>query len=270
MDTIRRPAVAGTFYPGRAPALRRQLESLIVPDPQPHHCLGCIAPHAGYVYSGPVAGKLYGHLELPRRIVVLGPNHTGAGAAVSVAPETSWQTPLGEVPIDDRLRHAVFNRIAGIEAEPRAHSREHSIEVQLPFLQVRRPDLTVLPVTLMHLDLPGCIALGEAIADAVLSTDEPAALVASSDMTHYEPDAAARERDRLAIEAALTMEPATLYETVHRHGITMCGVVPATVMLAALRALGAQSGHLVAYQTSGETSGDRSAVVGYAGICFPR
>ncbi len=270
MESIRPPAVAGTFYPGTEHALRHQLESLIVADPHPHHCLGCIAPHAGYIYSGPVAGRLYGHLEFPRRIVVLGPNHTGSGAAVSVAPEASWWTPLGEVPVDDALRRALIDRVAGIEAEPRAHRREHSLEVQLPFLQIRRPDLTVLPVVLMHLDLASCVALGEAIADAILAAGEPVALVASSDMTHYEPDAAARERDRLAIEAALSMDPATLYETVHRHGITMCGVVPATVMLAALRILGCERGHLVAYQTSGDASGDHSAVVGYAGICFPR
>jgi len=271
METrVRQPAVAGMFYPGTEAALRSQLTALIVPDPAPHACLGCIAPHAGYVYSGPVAGRLYGHVELPRRVVVLGPNHTGAGAPVSVAPEDAWWTPLGEVPVDGTLRRELLARLGGVTAEPAAHRREHSLEVQLPFILARRPDAVVLPVTLMHLELEDAVVLGEALASAIETAGEPVAIVASSDMTHYEPDAVARERDRLAIEAALTLDPRVLYETVHRHGITMCGVVPATVMLAAVRRLGASSAHLVEYMTSGDTSGDRSSVVGYAGICVPR
>jgi AmmeMemoRadiSam system protein B len=268
-EAVRQPVVAGMFYPGTEHALRRQLESLIVFDPNPHQCLGCIAPHAGYVYSGQVAGRLYGHLVLPRRIIVLGPNHTGGGVPISVAPEPAWGTPLGDVPIDQDLRRGVLDQVPAARSESGAHRREHSIEVQLPFLKLRRPDLTVLPVVLAHLDLDDCLSLGEALATVVVQSDEPVAIVASSDMTHYEPDAEARERDALAIEAVLSMNPGQLFETVHRHRITMCGVVPATVLLAALRILGAESGHLQAYQTSGDTSGDRSAVVGYAGVCFP-
>lgn len=268
-ETVRQPVVAGMFYPGTEHALRSQLESLIVLDPDPHQCRGCIAPHAGYVYSGPVAGRLYGHVELPRRIVVLGPNHTGSGAVVSVAPESAWETPLGEVPIDVDLRRRLLDRVPAAQSETGAHRREHSIEVQLPFLKVRRPDLSVLPVVLAHFDLDDCLSLGEALATVIVQSDEPVAIVASSDMTHYEPDAQARGRDALAIEAALSMNPGQLFETVHRHRITMCGVVPATVLLAALGILGADGGHLQAYQTSGDTSGDRSSVVGYAGLCFP-
>ncbi len=268
-EAVRQPVVAGMFYPGTEHALRRQLESLIVPDPDPHRCLGCIAPHAGYVYSGPVAGELYGHVELSRRVIVLGPNHTGSGAVVSVAPESAWETPLGEVPIDEDLRRDLLDRVPAAHCETGAHRREHSIEVQLPFLKFRRPDLTFLPVVLAHLDLGDCLSLGETLAAVIADTGESVTIVASSDMTHYEPDAAARERDALAIEAALSLDPSRLYQTVHRHRITMCGVVPATVLLAALRILGAERGHLQAYQTSGDTSGDRSAVVGYAGVCFP-
>ncbi len=271
METrIRQPAVAGMFYPGSREVLREAVESLIVPDPEPHVCLGCISPHAGYVYSGPVAGRLFGHLSLPRRVVVLGPNHTGAGAPVSVAPEDAWWTPLGEVPVDKALREALLVRLGGAAAEPAAHRREHSIEVQLPFVLARRPDAVVLPVTLMHLGLEDAVTFGEALAAAIEDAREPVAIVASSDMTHYEPDPVAREQDRLAIQAALTLDPGTLYRTVHDHGITMCGVVPATAMLAAVRRLGAASAHLVDYMTSGDTSGDRSSVVGYAGICVPR
>ena len=266
---VRTPAVAGLFYPGTGAALRAHLESLIVPDPEPHRCLGCIAPHAGYVYSGPVAGRLYGHVTLPRRIVVLGPNHTGAGAPVSAAPEAAWWTPLGEVPVDAELREAFLARFPAAAAEPAAHRREHSIEVQLPFIVARRPDATVLPVTVMPLGLDDAVALGEALAGAIEELGEPVAVIASSDMTHYEPEPVARERDRLAVEAALTLDPVTLHRTVHGHGITMCGVTPATVMLSAVRRLGARSAHLVDYGTSADASGDRSSVVGYAGICIP-
>ncbi len=266
----RPPAVAGMFYPGTAAGLERQLASLIVPDPEPHPCAGCVAPHAGYVYSGPVAGRLYGHVDLPRRVVVLGPNHTGQGAPVSVAPEAAWATPMGEVPVDAELRERLLAALPGATAEPWAHRREHSIEVQLPFLLARRPDLAVVPICLAHLGLEECLALGEALGRELAALDEPAAVVASSDMTHYEPDPVARQRDRLAIEAALTGDPGELYDTVHRHRISMCGVIPATVMLAAARRLGGTAPHLVDYMTSGDTSGDRSAVVGYAGICVPR
>jgi len=268
-EVVRPPAVAGMFYPGTSGRLRRDLAALVVPDREPHRCVGCVAPHAGYVYSGAVAGRLYGHLELPRRVVVLGPNHTGRGAPVSVAPERAWATPLGEVPVDGELRERLLEALPGAVAEPWAHRREHSIEVQLPFLLVRRPDVTVVPVCLAHLDLEACLELGEALGRALAALGEPVAVVASSDMTHYEPDPVARERDRLAIEAAATGDPGQLYAVVHRHRISMCGVIPATVMLAAVRPLGAGQPHLVDYMTSGDTSGDRSAVVGYAGICVP-
>lgn len=266
--SVREPSVAGAFYPMVAADLERELEALVVTPPERHPLLACVSPHAGYVYSGGVAGKLFGHLELPRRVVVLGPNHTGAGMPVAVAPHRQWSTPLGPQKVDRDLAERLVRHYPAAEFDDRAHWREHSIEVQLPFLVKRRPDIEVLPVCLQHLSADECLRLGEALADIVMTVGEPVGVVASSDMTHYQPDAIARQLDRLAIDAALQRDPRMLYDTVHREGITMCGVVPATVAIEAANRLGASDAHLVAYATSGEVSGDVSAVVGYAGICI--
>jgi MEMO1 family protein len=267
---VRQPAVAGVFYPASPASLGSMVERLTVEATTRHDLLACIAPHAGYVYSGSVAGKMYGHLRLPRRVVLLGPNHTGLGAAIAVAPEASWHTPLGDPPLDRELGNALIGAFPDAREDAAAHLREHALEVHLPFLQMGRPDVVVLPICLGHLSLATCEALGGALAEVIRGAGEPVGIVASSDMTHYEPDEVARDRDRLAIDAALGLDPRRLYETVHAHRITMCGVVPATVAIAAARVLGATGAHLVDYATSGDVSGDRSSVVGYAGICFHR
>ena len=264
---LREPAVAGAFYPGLASALERELRSLVRESPDRHDLLACVAPHAGYVYSGGVAGELYGHLNVPRRVVVLGPNHTGIGTAVSVAPHSSWRTPMGDQPVDRELARLLVERYPDAVFDAGAHEREHALEVQLPFLIARRPDVEILPVCLAHLSIDACLQLGHALAGLVRELGE-IGIVASSDMSHYLPDKKARELDRLAIDAVVSLSPHTLYETVHGHGITMCGVVPATVALAAASELGATAAHLVAYATSGDVNNDRSAVVGYAGICI--
>ena len=266
----REPVVAGTFYPRAAAALEDSLRHLIDLQEARHELLACIAPHAGYVYSGGVAGKLYGHLEVPRTVILMGPNHTGAGAPVAVAPHDRWRTPLGKVPIATALARRLVDRAYMATFDPHAHAREHSLEVQLPFLLARRPDLEVVPVCLAHLRLEDCLDLGRILAKIVKDTAEPIGIVASSDMSHYLPEEEATRLDHLAIDAALARDPAELYETVHRLGITMCGVVPATVALAAANELGAKEAHLVAYATSGDASGDRHAVVGYAGVCIHR
>ena len=266
--TLREPAVAGAFYPGTASALQRELEQLIEIQEDRHELLACVAPHAGYVYSGAVAGKLYGHLDVPRRVVVLGPNHTGAGAQVAVAPHQRWRTPFGEQPLDTALARQLVERFPAAEFDDSAHWREHSLEVQLPFLLARNPDVELSAVCLGHLSLDQCLDLGRVLAQLITDLGEPVGIVASSDMSHYLPEDRARTHDRRAIDDALTLDPARLYETVHTEGITMCGVVPATVAIEAANRLGATNAHLVAYATSGDVSGDRSAVVGYAGMCI--
>lgn len=264
----RDPVVAGMFYPAGADALSREVGRYLQDDAEHHDLLGCVAPHAGYIYSGPVAGRLFGHLTIPARVVILGPNHTGLGRPVAVAPHAFWRTPLGIDPVDRDLATLLAEEFPFAEADDAGHRREHSVEVQLPFLRAKRPDVKILPICLQHLSLDHCLNLGRALARAIERIGEPVGIVASSDMSHYEPDTQARKHDRLAIDAALTLDPVALYDTVHSHSISMCGVIPATVMLASGRRLGVSSGHLVEYATSGDTSGDRSAVVGYAGMCF--
>lgn len=268
--TLREPTVAGTFYPGTAAELERELRRLIEVREDRHKLLACIAPHAGYIYSGGVAGALYGHLDVPRKVVVLGPNHTGVGAPIAVAPHERWRTPVGKLVVDTALARKFVDRAYGATFDPQAHHREHSLEVQLPFLLARRPDLEIVPICLAHLQLEDCLDLAQALVRLIRDCNEDIGIVASSDMSHYLPDADARRLDHMAIDAAVARDPVALYETVHREGITMCGVVPATVALAAANELGAGGAHLAAYETSGEVSGDKSAVVGYAGICIHR
>ncbi len=268
--TTRQPAVAGVFYPKQRPELESTLYSLVPEEAAHHELLACISPHAGYIYSGRVAGQLFAHLTIPGRVIVLGPNHTGVGARVAVAPHACWDTPLGEQPVDAEFARRLVDAFPGAEFDPHAHLREHSIEVQLPFLMRRRPDLRVVPVVVKHLSLAECLDLGKVLAELISGLDEPVGIVASSDMSHYQPDETARTLDHLAIDAVLARDPAGLFETVHREGISMCGVIPATVALSAANDLGAVDAHLVAYATSGDVSGDYSAVVGYAGVCIHR
>jgi AmmeMemoRadiSam system protein B len=260
----RDPAVAGSFYPGRRATLERDVAALLAlpAGAAPTAATGVVAPHAGYVYSGAVAGATYARVAVPARAVVLCPNHTGLGARVSLWPGGAWRTPLGDVPVDAELT-AALSACPLVEEDRAAHRREHAAEVQLPFLQALRPDVRVAVLCLGPLSGVEAERLGEAIA-GVLRTI-PALLVASSDMSHYVAAAQARRLDRLAIERILALDAAGLHRVVHEEGISMCGVVPVTVMLAAARALGARAAELVRYATSGDVTGDDRSVVGYAG-----
>jgi AmmeMemoRadiSam system protein B len=269
-QNIRQPAVAGVFYPDDEEDLQRLVSELVDVVPRRHPLLVCLAPHAGYVYSGAVAGRVYGHLDVPRKVLVLGPNHTGYGAPVSVASQAAWSTPLGEVSVDQDLAEEVLEAFPAAERESQAHWREHSIEVQLPFLKARQESVSVLPICLKHLALDECLALGRAIGRVAAAQAEPVGVVVSTDMSHSETEAVARELDGVAIDAVLSLDPENLYRTVHERRISMCGVIPATVALAAAADLGPIEGHRVAYATSADVSGDKSSVVGYAGVCVHR
>jgi AmmeMemoRadiSam system protein B len=266
----REPAVAGAFYPGSESELQNQLQGLVSVQEMRHQLLACIAPHAGYIYSGSVAGTLFGHLDVPRRVVILGPNHTGMGGAMAVASHPKWRTPLGDVAVDLEFSRMLIESHQPAAFDDIAHRQEHSLEVQLPLLLARQPELQFVPICLGHLSLDDCLELGLSIARLISGIGKTVGIVASSDMSHYLPDGEARTQDRMAIDAALARDPEALYKTVRSNGITMCGVVPATVALAAANQLGASDAHLVAYATSGDVSGDRSAVVGYAGMCIHR
>mgnify|MGYP006299897603 CR=1 FL=1 len=268
--SVRAPVVAGSFYPGDREHIERELDRHLSTAEELHPLLACIAPHAGWMYSGGVAGSLFGHLEMPRRVVLLGPNHTGIGASVAVSPHSQWDSPAGPVPVDRELATRLVDASSPATADDRAHRREHSLEVLTPFLLGRRSDVCILPICVKHLPLETCLEIGTTLAAVIEEVGEPVGIVASSDMSHYQPDETARRLDRMAIDAALTLDAERLYETVHAHDISMCGVIPATIALAAAVKLGATGAHLVTYATSGDVSGDRTAVVGYAGICVHR
>jgi AmmeMemoRadiSam system protein B len=260
---FREPAVAGRFYPGSPARLAAEVEGFLRPGGARVAAPGLLAPHAGYMYSGAIAGEVYRKVEIPPRVIVLGPNHTGLGAAASLWPGGIWRTPLGEVPIDDGLTDALL-AAPGVELDDQAHLHEHSLEVQLPFLQAGRPEVAIAALCLGPPSLAACEALGVALGKAAAAAG--ALVVASSDMSHYVSAATAKEKDQLAIDRMLALDPAGLYEVVRRERISMCGMVPATVMLVAAREMGANHAELVRYGHSGEASGDLDQVVGYAAI----
>ena len=265
----RRPVVAGQFYPGSARALdaevRRYLDAAPAqPDAAP--TLLAMVPHAGYVFSGGVAGLTLGQARLADTLLLLGPNHTGQGRALAVWPDGSWTTPLGPVPVDGELAAAFLAGESRLAADPAAHLQEHSLEVVLPFLQVLNPRVSIVPVAVAEHSLPALEAVARSLAAAILAAGRPVGVVVSSDMSHYVTHEQAKERDGLALQAMLDLEPARLYEVVRRHGISMCGVLPMTLGLALARALGATTARLAAYATSGQVSGDFRRVVGYAGV----
>ncbi|OGW38656.1 MAG: AmmeMemoRadiSam system protein B [Nitrospirae bacterium GWD2_57_9] len=263
---LRQPAVAGHFYRGTAEGLKQQVEQFIIPTALKRKALGILSPHAGLMYSGSVAGALYSNVDLPDRIVLIGPNHTGLGAPVSVMTEGSWETPLGRVPIDAKLAGSLLSRSPHIHDDALAHLREHSLEVQLPFIQYFKKQFTIVPVQMLDTRYETCLALGQAVAGAIAESGEPVLIVASSDMSHYEQAAAAREKDFRAINHILNLDPEGLYSSIREYGITMCGYGPAVAMLAASKKLGAAKAELVKYANSGDVSGDYDQVVGYAGI----
>ena len=264
-SAVRTPAVAGRFYPGRADELLREVRKFTSPAIAGRvAAIGCVAPHAGYIYSGGVAGAVYSRVEIPERCVILCPNHTGKGRALAIMASTTWQTPLGEVAADAELSTLLLRRFPALQEDSAAHRGEHAIEVQLPFLQALQPKLRIVPTAVGTSDFDVLRGLGEALADAI--ADEKVLIIASSDMNHYESDAITRVKDRKAIDCVLALDARGLWEVVMNEDISMCGFGPTVVMLTAANLLGATSATLIKYATSGEVSGDYESVVGYAGI----
>ena len=262
----RRPAVAGTFYAGTARRLPEQVKAFLPAGVPRQRVVGAVAPHAGFLYSGRVAGEGYARIEPPATLVILGPNHTGLGAGAAIVCEGTWTTPLGEVRIDRDLARAIVDVSDTLEEDALAHRDEHSIEVQLPFLQMLMPEAAFVPICLMGQGPALCRDVGRAVAEGVRRTGRSAVIVASTDMSHYVPRAVAERKDRLAIAAIEALDADGLLAVVRREGISMCGSVPTAAAMVAARALGATRGDLVRYATSGEVSGDDRQVVGYAGI----
>lgn len=265
---VRHPSVAGRFYPSDASELDEQVRGYLSPDAwqKPMRAMGCIAPHAGYVYSGHVAGAVFAGLEIPPLCLVLCPNHTGVGRAISIMSEGEWETPLGSVSIDSAFATSLKERCQLLDEDSTAHRSEHAIEVELPFLETLQPELRFVPIALGTGRFEALEQLGLAIGDVILDNPAQVLIVASSDMNHYEPDAITRVKDQSAIEAILALDARALYDIVTQQHVSMCGFGPAVAMLTAAERLGAKSAKLIKYATSGDTSGDRDTVVGYAGI----
>jgi AmmeMemoRadiSam system protein B len=266
LEAVRHPAVAGRFYPRDRDELIGNLQSYLASPGQAQPAIGCVAPHAGYIYSGPVAGAVYASIDVPRCCLVLCPNHTGRGTPLSIMSTGMWETPLGSVHIDSELAETLKDQFPMLSEDAEAHRGEHAIEVQLPFLQQKRPHLTFVPIALGTGDFETLERLGEAVGEVLKAQDEHVLIVASSDMNHYESDQITRIKDQKAIERVLALDARGLFEVVKREEVSMCGFGPSIVMLTAARRLGATSAELIRYATSGDVSGDRDTVVGYAGM----
>lgn len=268
----RATAVAGLFYP-EDPAALADLVARLVPSLPSTPRLALLAPHAGYVYSGALAGRLFAMTEVPAHVVVLAPNHTGRGARAALTTRGVFALPGDEVAIDEELGARLLG-CAGLVEDATAHVGEHAIEVELPLLRARRPDFKLTPIVLGPLTAGECVALGEALVNVSRDLglepggggDRGLLVVASSDMNHYLPEARTRELDGLALEPLLALDPERLHHTVSARRLTMCGVMPATVMLAYARSLGARAAELIGYATSGDAFGERERVVGYAAV----
>lgn len=268
-SAVRLPAVDGRFYASEPRLLARDVERLLGPpgaDSRPAlRARAVVVPHAGYVYSGAIAGATFGRVAIPEYVVLLGPNHTGLGARRALWSRGAWRTPLGDLPIAEQLADELA-REAGLEHDRAAHLHEHSIEVELPFLVRRRPDVRIVPVCLGMHDADECRELGRAIARGIENSGRDVLLVASTDMSHYLDAETARACDHQALTPLLALDPDALHRTVVGRAISMCGFVPTCVVLSAARELGASAAELVRYGNSGETSGDFTRVVGYAGV----
>jgi len=264
---LRQAAVAGQFYSADPVLLRRQILEL-TPAAASRQALGIVSPHAGYLYSGAIAAATFARVTIPNRVVIIGPNHHGFGHPAAIYADGSWETPLGAVRVDADFAGRLLQRCPQTGADSAAHRFEHSLEVQIPFLQVRNPGARIVPVCLGHLPLAELLELGEGLAALVAADPRPTLVVASSDMTHYETGEVARGKDQLAIDRILALDPEGLYRTVRERRISMCGVLPTVVLLAAARVLGTAGAELIRYGNSGDVTGDQQEVVGYAGLAI--
>jgi AmmeMemoRadiSam system protein B len=265
---IRKPAVAGQFYQSSAFSLKKQVEALIDKKAIKTDAIACMVPHAGYMYSGSVAGLTISSINIKDRVMLLGPNHSGFGHEFSIMTEGVWQTPMGEVTIDASFAKKLVSGSRFLKDDPLAHLSEHSLEVELPFLQYFKTDFKIIPITFLSNNIKALQEIGKEIADTIkeLKLEDSLTIVASSDMTHYEPQSVAQKKDKAAIEAILELNEEKLMNTIAEFNISMCGYAPVVTMLALARALGAKKTKLIKYQTSGDTTGDYDSVVGYAGI----
>ncbi len=259
---LREPVVAGTFYESSAAELKKTLDKLMQTGAETEKCIAVIAPHAGYMYSGKSAGIAYSAAEVPKHIIILGPNHTGLGSMISIMDKGEWKTPLGNVRINSEIAKKLLE---GMKIKPdfMAHIREHSIEVQLPFLLKRNPEIDFVPVCIAEHDLSRLASFASLIAETARQTG--ALIVCSTDLTHYEPVESAKAKDSLVLQAIEATDPEMLVDSVSNHDISMCGVLPAYVTLTAAKQMGARRGKILSYTTSADAGAGSDSVVGYCG-----
>jgi len=276
---VRYPAVAGSWYSGTQKGLKAQIEECFTHELGPgkipkvtedgrRKIFGLVCPHAGYVYSGPVAAHSYYNLALdgePEIVVLLGPNHRGYGSALAIMNEGVWRTPLGDVEIDTETANQIVRESRIIDIDDSAHGPEHCLEMQLPFLQyLYNQTFRLVPICFLMQDLETGREVGQAVAKALAGKN--AVVVASTDMTHYEPQKTAELKDKKALSAILKLDEGQLYSVVESYSISMCGYGPTIAMITAAKAMGAKEAQLLCYKTSGDVTGDYSAVVGYASV----
>ena len=283
MVKIRRPTQAGAFYEGDVESLKKQIENCFLHEfgPKqlpnvnldgPREIVGLVCPHAGYMYSGPVAANAYCELAQdgkPSTVVILGPNHTGYGSAISLMNEGFWRTPLGDVEIDSETANRIVQETSLVDVDDLAHRFEHSIEVQLPFLQyLYGSDFRFVPICFQMQDLGSAVEVGKALAEVIANKN--AAIIASSDMTHYEPQKNAAAKDLAALKAVEAMDEKRFYSVIERQNVTACGYGPIAAVMAAAKGLGVKEAKLLCYRSSGDVTGDYSSVVGYAAVSFQK
>ncbi|RKY35770.1 MAG: AmmeMemoRadiSam system protein B [Candidatus Omnitrophota bacterium] len=262
----RKPVAADKFYPADKFALLNQIETMTVSTKHKQQALALIVPHAGYVYSGAVAGKVISLVEITDTVLLLGPNHTGLGKLYSLMCSGIWETPLGNVNINQQLANMIVKGSKIIEEDRKAHIYEHCLEVELPFLQYYNPRLNIVPLVVADTQIKRLKEAAQNIANTLKAFSEQVLLVVSTDFSHYEPQEVAKEKDSAAIQAILNLEPEDLFYKVNTLNISMCGFAPVVMLLYICKELGVKKVELIDYQTSGRVSGDYSSVVGYAGI----
>jgi len=262
---IRKPVVAGRFYPGTKAALSAAVEKLLSHSPK-EEAIAILSPHAGYMFSGDVAGHVYSSISIPDRVILIGPNHTGLGAPVAVAASGQWEIPLGKVTVDEETAAELIASSHLFSRDMEAHLMEHSLEVQLPFIYAVNPKASIVPITVMRATAAECEEMGRVIAGVLFEKKGATLIVASTDMNHYEPDSVTRKKDSLALEKVLALDAKGLLAVTAKEDITMCGVIPSAIAIFASKALGARHSRLVKYATSGEVNGETRQVVGYAGV----
>ena len=267
----RPPAWAGQFYPGTPDELNQALDALLADRPPPEPWAGAMVPHAGWVYSARLAAAVLGRVKIPDRVIVFCPRHRPLGAAWAVAPHRVWSLPGRDVESDPELAGRLADAVTGLELDAAAHRQEHAIEVELPLVARLAPHARVVGIAIHGGDLASLGRFADELAGAMLQEDLPERplLVISSDMNHFSPDPQTRRLDRLALDAIEALDPARLYETVIEHNISMCGVLPAVIVMETLRRLGSLNRcEPVGYATSADAFGDRRTTVGYAGALF--